>query len=161
VRERFEPGEADGVAFRRELEVLYTGQIHALAIPLPDGPFDDAAREVVLERFHAEHRRVYGHAEPDDPVSFLTARVFGDRPRERREVAPPEPIDVADAEPADVYFPGHGFLSTQVRSRDALRPGDELDGPALLTQIDTTTILPPGVRARVAARGELVVEVAP
>ena len=48
--------------------------------------------------------------------------------------------------------------TTSVYAREALPPGVTLAGPAIVTQYDTTTVLPPGWHARVDAVGDLIAE---
>jgi N-methylhydantoinase A len=49
-------------------------------------------------------------------------------------------------------------MRASVYARDALIPGDEIAGPAIVTQLDTTTLIAPGWRARVDDGGNLVLE---
>jgi N-methylhydantoinase A len=152
--------QRDEVTFRREMEMLFTGQVHALSVPFPSGAFDVAAREALLEHFYAEHRRAYGHAEPGDPVTLVTARVFGERPRPVRELAPADtPTPSSERSTREVHFSGHGFVDTALVPRSSLVPGEALSGPALVTQVDATTILPPGTLTTLTPQGDLLVEV--
>jgi N-methylhydantoinase A len=60
----------------------------------------------------------------------------------------------------DVGFPGHAAspLPTPFYRRESLPPGAKLAGPAVITQMDATTVLPPGWRCRVDGYGNLVLE---
>lgn len=51
-----------------------------------------------------------------------------------------------------------GFVDCAVYARADLRPGDVLDGPAIVEQMDTTTVLPPQFRARVDTVSNLRLE---
>lgn len=156
---------ADGVGreevvFRRELDMRYTAQAHALTIPLVEETIDERARGDIAARFHDEHRRAYGHAEPRDPMTVVSARVFGQRPRPIRSVAPAGVDASAVAGERDVYFDDGGWQTTPVIPRSSLAPGERVEGPALVTQIDATTILPPGCVAVPIETGAMIVEVA-
>jgi len=53
---------------------------------------------------------------------------------------------------------GGQWIETAVYRRDRLRPGHAFPGPAVVAQMDATTVIPPGWRARVDGYGNLVVE---
>jgi N-methylhydantoinase A len=59
-----------------------------------------------------------------------------------------------------VYFDDAGALDTPVFERAALLPGHRIAGPAIVEQLDATTVLAPGDVARVDAAGNLVIDVA-
>ena len=151
---------ASRIRFRRIAEMLYSKQMHELPVELGEGRFDAAALERAVAQFHVEHRRLHGHAEPTDAVTFVNLRVLGERLREVELPATrpgehrPEPWSHRP-----VYFVGHGFVETAVVPRASLAVRATLDGPALITQKDTTTVLPPGAEARVVETGDIVIAV--
>ena len=55
-----------------------------------------------------------------------------------------------------VWFAGE-WIDTPILTRDALRPGDAVTGPAIVEQFDTTTIVEPGDRAEIDQLGNLIV----
>ncbi len=122
-------------------------------MPLPDpgeGP------DPVNARFHAEHRRRFGYAMPDRRVEVVTARLTA---RASRPAPPPERAPAA--RPArrrdrSVWFAPTGFVDTVVHARDGLATGDVIGGPAIIEQMDTTTVVPPGWRATVDTTWNLV-----
>jgi N-methylhydantoinase A len=57
-----------------------------------------------------------------------------------------------------VYFGDSGWLETPIYARESLGAGDSFEGPAIVTQYDTTTVILPGQRVSVDAYGNLVVE---
>ncbi|MEZ5101595.1 MAG: hydantoinase/oxoprolinase family protein [Thermoleophilia bacterium] len=148
------------VRFRRIAEMLYSKQMHELPIELAAGPFDAAALERAVADFHREHGRLHGHSEPSDPVTFVNLKVLGERLRETPFAPPaPDPFVAETWAHRPVYFTGHGFVETVVVPRSSLAVGASLDGPALITQKDTTTVLPPGAEARVVETGDILIEV--
>ena len=158
--------ERDGFAredirFRRIGELLYSEQMHELPIDLGDPPFTADSLERSLTSFHEEHLRTYGHNEPGDAVSFINLKVLGEKPRVTTvEPQIAEPVsDNAEPEVRDVYFASVGWVSTDVVARPSLSPGTTVEGPMLLTQVDTTVVLPPGSSAEVLASGDLMVDV--
>ena len=159
--------ERDGFAredirFRRIGELLYSEQMHELPIDLGEPPFTTVSLERTHSEFHDEHKRTYGHNEPDDAVSFVNLKVLGEKPRAatvERPAAVSGALTSTDETTRDVYFSGEGWLATSVASRTSLAPGATVAGPTLLTQVDTTVVLPPGSEAEVLASGDLMVAV--
>ncbi|MFZ5791546.1 MAG: hydantoinase/oxoprolinase family protein [Pseudomonadota bacterium] len=164
--------EADGVPpeeryFRFAADMRCVGQFHLLTIPLAEPTRAGApANETswwdagkLAADFHAAHERAYGHAEPSVPVEIVNLRVDGFG-KIRRPPLPPEPAFVSGlAEPVGkrrVYFDrSSGWIEAAVHRRDRLEPGQEIAGPAIVMQRDSTVVLLPGQRARVDARGTI------
>jgi N-methylhydantoinase A len=134
----------------RVADARYAGQSHELRISADAGA-DLAAR------FSAAHERAYGYAHPDEPVQVVTVRVVAEGPPALAE--PPAEWDQGAARAARRRRVGveDGWVHAEVLDRAALRSGDDVTGPALIEQPDTTTLLSPGERARVDGAGNLVV----
>jgi 5-oxoprolinase (ATP-hydrolysing) len=137
---------------RRQLELRYVGQSSTLLVDYESG--GDPAVE--LERLH---RQLYGHAFSDRPLEVVAARLelVARMERARREVEEehrrrPEPATVVDA-----VFDGE-LRRTPVHLRDHLRPGDELEGPAIVVEITGTDVVEPGWTCRLTGRRDLVLE---
>ncbi len=143
--------DPDGCHIECMLDLRYAGQSYELPTPLESGWETSAAPLADLaERFHALHERRYGHAMRDRRIEVVTLRVRAVSPRSAIDLAPEElpprttPLqprtmvgaaltgDSATLEPAPLY------------ERDDLRPGDTIEGPAIIAQFDATTIVPPG-----------------
>ncbi len=152
---------ADGVAaadvrIERAADLRYVGQGYELRVPIADdaltGLWDD---------LHERHRREYGHAFPDTPIELVNVRVTGVGVTARPPQPRPAAVTTAPAE-RSVWFRRDGRLaphSTPVVERSSLRPGEGIDGPAILVQTDTTTVIPPGYRAETDAAYNLVIPV--
>ena len=113
----------------------------------------------VVARFHVQHERVYGHAAPEEPVEVVTARLAAGGRFERAayHAAPGGPV--RERETREVRFAGEdGRRRATIVARAALHPGDRLAGPAVVEQLDTTTLIPPGWTARALPAGSLLVE---
>jgi N-methylhydantoinase A len=150
--------DADEVDIERAADVRYVGQSYELTVPAGDGPLDDEAVEAIVERFHEEHARLYGHAMREEPVEAVTLRVTGTVPT-------PPLADRAEADDADphrgereVYFEGTGYTETEVLFRPAFAVGETVEGPAILEDTGSTAMLPPGTTGRVADDGSFVIE---
>ena len=139
----------------------YQGQIYELEVPAPAGRIDRAALDALAESFGREHERTYGHrAGAGEPVELVTAQVLGRGLGERPRV--PERLILAARETASggsrraYYGPAVGWIDTSVVTREALARGGGGDGPCIVEEYDSTCLVPPGARAGVDARGNLV-----
>jgi N-methylhydantoinase A len=119
---------------------------------------DDITADAALERmrggFEQQHRQMYGHVAPDEPIQITTFRLeaAGRVPKATLEALPPAGPDAADAIAARraVYLPeAGGFVDCAVYDRERLRPGNRIAGPAIIEQMDATTVLLPGQDATV------------
>ncbi len=137
----------------RSADLRYAGQGYELNVP--DG-------ERLVEEFHAMHERRYGYSNLVTPLEVVTLRVrfvVENAP----VVLPVSEMRVGDASQAvlkvrPIYFDGEWRLST-VYDRELLLSGDRFDGPALVTEYSSTTVVPPRCSAEVDTYGNLVLEV--
>src|SRR5690606_15107217 len=108
---------------------------------------------------------LYGYDSPGDPVEAVTLRVraVGRVPRAQ---LPRAEAGGADASASltgtrDTYLPeAGGRTPVPVHRRELMRPGNVVEGPAVVEQMDTTTVLLPGDRLTVDAHSNLVIAVA-
>jgi len=145
----------------RSTEMRYVGQAYELEVPFPEGR-GEITREIIQEvvkRFHDVHQSVYQHCAPDSPVEFMAFRtVFAQRPRPM-PVLPelkPSPEKVLHGT-RKVYFEEYKeFIDTGLWDRGALVPGQRVEGPAIVEQTDTTTVIYPDQVAEVDRWGNLI-----
>ena len=148
----------------RTAEVRYAGQGHDLPVGVPDGRLT-AATLAAIQRAHAEvYRAHYSYADPpgtpleatnwklemvcvSPPIDFGYGAAVADRGDPRKGQRP-------------IYLPEtSGFVEVPVYDRYRLRPGQELLGPAIVEERETTTVLLPGDRGSLDRHGNLVVDV--
>ena len=143
-------GVESDVTTSRLVDARYSGQSHELRLVVGEG-------EQVADLLHAAHRDAYGYAMDDEPVLVVTVRVVAQG--EPALDAPPTDWDSGeereDRERA-VGIDGEEHTA-RVVWRARLRPGDSVEGPALVEQPDTTTLLAPGETATVDDAENLVV----
>ncbi|HLZ71577.1 MAG TPA: hydantoinase/oxoprolinase family protein [Dehalococcoidia bacterium] len=146
----------------RSLDMRYTGQSYEVEVPVKEP--EPAAW---MERFHAAHAARYGHGHPGRAVEIVNARLrlrvagklsFG-------SVAAPRPLAeeaAAQSSPAPMAATGAVWfdrpLQAPIVPREELAAGSALLGPAVIVQMDTTTVLNPGWRLRVDGAGNLILE---
>lgn len=127
----------------------YLGQGGEIAVPWAG---DATATQTA---FAEAHRALYGFALAV-PVELVTLRAEAVGVAYRPDAAPlPEGSEVAPYDHTPVSF-ASGTVSVPVIDRDALGAGAVFDGPAILTQLDTTTIVPPGWHGAVHPSGALL-----
>lgn len=150
--------EIASVEVKHAAEMSYLGQIHTLRVPLD--PAWTAAQ--MIAAFEDIYRLEYGNVLSDIPVSVvgLKTSVYGIRTKPSSE-----PAAVADGgkapKPAshrDVHF--GRWISTPIYDRRDLLPGLRFEGPAIIEQSDTTSVIEPGMTARVDAHSNVLIEVA-
>ena len=148
------------VTFDCAVEARYVGQNFELSIPVEMDAHGQIAGDALRARFDATHRRFYGYDQPAQEMELVTFRLRASMPGPR--------VDLA------THSSGHrrGLLKPTGRRRVAfevaetridcsifdraqLVPGDEIDGPAIIEQMDTTTLLPPDFHAEVDPVGNL------
>jgi N-methylhydantoinase A len=144
----------------RTVDMRYAGQNYELPIGLADGA---GAQEAA---FATAHRRLYGFAADGEPVQLVTFRVEASAivPKATLTAHPNAGPDAAGAIIGNrpVWMPeSRGFVDCAIHDRTRLRPGNVVTGPAVIEQMDATTVVLPGMIARVEPYLNLILEAAP
>jgi N-methylhydantoinase A len=159
-------GEAapDAVAdYEWQADLRYVGQNFELILPADEGRLDAKSLAVLQNRFHVRHKDFYGYDIPGQPVELVNLRlsVTVRRARPAIEAWTPAATGAAEIGRRQVWFADTGFVDTPVLDRDRLKSGAAFTGPAIVEQMDTTTVIPPQANVTLDAGGYLHVEVAP
>ena len=135
----------------RSVDLRYKGQGYELNVSYSS----EAA-----EAFHLQHEQHFGFSNRNGRLEIVNVRV--------RVRLPTEPYTFAEAAPVpgdgsqafcvtnQIYFNG-AWLSASIYNRDLLRSGDSIQGPALIGEYTSTTVLPPGCSLEVDPRGNLLI----
>ena len=156
---------ADRRRLARTVDMRYAGQNYELAVPLPEGPITARTLDLLAEGFAAAHQRMYGFLAEEEPLQLVTFRVEATGLVAKATLAQ-EPMNGADASGAirarrDVWIAEEErSLPCPIYDRDLLKPGNRLPGPAIVEQMDATTLVLPGMTARVDQYLNLIVETA-
>ena len=150
----------DRISTRYAADMRYLGQSYELEVDVPD-TIDRSTPGELARRFHDAHERVYAHAQRGNAVETVNLRVVHSyRP------SPPDPAcgrsGPADANEARetrraVFAEYSDGVDAAVFDRLGLAPGTVIDGPAIVEQPDTTTVVYPGHRCTVGDNGLLFV----
>jgi N-methylhydantoinase A len=145
---------ADERYFARTADMRYVGQEYFVSVAIAAGAVD---LDAVDAAFHDAHRTRYGHSTPGAPAEFVNLRLaaFG-----RIAAGTPPfraPVNGATARvgSAPATFGGEAH-DTALFRREALAPGTVIEGPAVIGEQGSTTVVPPGSKATLDDDGNLV-----
>ncbi|SMH36759.1 hydantoinase/oxoprolinase family protein [Mesorhizobium australicum] len=154
----------DAQRMHRAVEARYKGQNYEISIEIPAGVTGEAAIDAIRQGFTQAHQRLYGFAVEDGEIQLVTFRLQAvgvvDKARFR-----PRPLEGADASAAvmaerEVWCAASkSFRRNIVYDRHKLAPGNVVHGPAIIDQMDTTTVVPAGCVARVDPYLNIIMEI--
>lgn len=150
----------------RSADMRYNGQINEVEVPVPSGPLSGQNLGALVERFHERYELVYGKGAGFRAarVEMVTYRVRASakslkpaiQAAKRRMKRPPAG---ALAGSREVFWREIGrFEKTPVYWGMSLKPGNVIEGPAIIEVPDTTSVVHPGQRARLDPFGNFVIE---
>jgi len=148
---------AEGQCLERSFDLRYFGQSHELNIPVDGQLLAPKAMHRIGRAFHTAHRRIHGHAMEGDPVEVVNYRVsaVGTSPKPDLSIQLNGNQDAIKGR-RNVFFES-GHLHSLIYERHFLKPGYQIDGPAVIEQAASTTVLCPHQSARVDAHGNLII----
>lgn len=152
----------DRVTVTRQVDMRYQHQGYQLPVDCPAGTLAETDKPTLKSDFDAAHQRIYGASAPDEDAEVVTFRVIaeiavprlqlpllaegGDASDARIATRPLYDLEVAD------------FMQAAIYDRAKLRSGDRFDGPAVVQQFDSTTVILAGMSCVVDPWGNLVIE---
>ena len=149
--------------FIREVDLRYAGQGYEIRTPmlgLEANPLTMTGLGQVQERFHELHHSMHGHSARDQEIELVSYRVRVRVPVPKQTLPKTEPNNKTmpkNKESRTVTFDGSEHMTAPVYARDNLT-AVALNGPAIIEQFDSTTVLPPGWSAALDAFGNIVAE---
>jgi N-methylhydantoinase A len=150
---------------RRAVDMRYRGQNYELTTPLVEGEIGAAEIEALLQSFHQVHERTYGYCSHNEATELVTFRVeaIGIAPKAALN---PQRSAAPDSSPAQVserqVYLGEsdgGFVTCPVFQRHLLHPGHRLMGPAIIEQMDSTTLILPQQQATIDPYHTIIIAV--
>jgi N-methylhydantoinase A len=161
--------------FVRTADLRYFGQAFEVRVPVPDGPVDAGVLDEVADRFHAEHKALYGYdfsGDSTQQVEWVNLRVSGigpiRRPEFRRHSPSSDPSDSSgglpnlpngslDGKRAICFDSEAGYVDTPVVQRTDLAAGAVMSGPVIIEEFGSTVPIHPGFQVRVDEYLNLIV----
>jgi N-methylhydantoinase A len=160
AEEGFRPSDME---LLHHLDLRYAGQGYELRVSLPPGELSAATLAQARAEFDSLHERLHGHRADDAPVETVSYWTVGVAhvPTVQLASQPPGRGDVESARKAArrAWFPELGWVDCPIYERERLPIEATLDGPAIVEQVDSTTVVPPGTRLDVDGYGNLVLRV--
>ncbi|MGE3304403.1 MAG: hydantoinase/oxoprolinase family protein [Rhizobiaceae bacterium] len=149
------------VTLRRFADARYVGQGYELRIEITGKKIDAASMKKAFAQFHQIHEAEYGHAFPEAPIEIVNIRVNGTAPSPQLEWPKKKggAKDKALVKTAKTKFRVDGTLKsfdTAFYRRTDLPVGKKIAGPAIVLQLDTTTVVPPNWSLMADAQGNLI-----
>lgn len=149
----------------RYADCRYLGQGYELRTDAAAGSVDGGFIESLRRAFDAAHQRSYGSSFPQKPVQIVNARVVAigvipglSAPRSPSQAETEAENAVRSTGPASFRIDRQtNTMETKRYDRSQLAPGHTVPGPAIVEQMDTTTVIPPGLSATVDPVGNLII----
>jgi len=146
------------------LDLRYAGQGYELTVPCPMPPLQAKEMDLMRERFHGVHEQAHGHKAESEPVELVSVRLISEGLVAQAKLSPFKATGkkLADARLGErqIFFGKElGLRNCTIYDREPLEPGHEITGPAVVEQMDTTTVIHPEQHAAVDAYRNLIVKV--
>jgi N-methylhydantoinase A/oxoprolinase/acetone carboxylase beta subunit len=154
------------IRLERIVDARYEGQGYELRVDAPRTGVDDKWIKAVKNEFHAAHEKEFSRRFEDVDVQIANIRVraIGEMPGLK-----PVLVKKGTATPpkgalkltADAWFEKNGKpakFKTKFYERTELLAGNKMQGPAIITQFDSTSVVPPGYSAEVDKHGNLIIK---
>ena len=163
----------DAIVYRYGVDARYAGQGNEITIWVGEGTSWPVDQAQVVEAFEAEYRRIYGMTIPDVEVEAITWRLSALAPGVAGAaeagagptpgaLSSPGAAGAAEAAPVPnrsrpiVFGRGVAAVDTPVYDRSELAVGTRFNGPAVVEERETTSVIRPGWSVEVAADGSLM-----
>jgi N-methylhydantoinase A len=144
----------------READIRYAGQSMEVRVPAPAGTIDDAFLATLIDAFHAAHQRTFGYNYAgEQKIELVNLCVSGFGMIERPKIPRLEPHAATTPErkaERPVWF-DDGFRDTPVYDRATLPAGMQLEGPAVIEEFGSTTVVFPRQYVEVDPHGILII----
>lgn len=151
------------IKFKRFMDMRYLGQAFEISVPLGDGEINAKTLESLVSDFNEYHKNLYGFNAPGEPVEFVTMRVTVSG--ESKKPALPE-IPQCSENTVKEALKGHrkvyledGFVEAGVYDRHMLLSGARIEGPAVIEEKQSTTVIFPGQKVEIDRYGNLIISI--
>lgn len=151
---------------KRMADMRYAGQNYELSVPVPEGPITAESFAVLEAGFEAAHKQRFGFIAEGEKIQLVTMRLEAVGEVKKAQFKPQLKAASGATEVSAVIgkrevwlAEAGGFVSCQVYERGALKYGNVINGPAIIEQMDTTTVILPDMKACVDSYLNLILEV--
>jgi N-methylhydantoinase A len=154
---------ADRQVMTRTVDMRYMGQNYELSVAVPAGPITPETFKALEEGFEAAHQQRYGFIAEGEAIQIVTLRLEAAGIVNKAKFKPQDPVGPdpsgAQIDTRDVWLTEAGdYVSCPVYTRDKLKSGNVIQGPAIVEQMDTTTVILPEMTGTVDPYLNLILE---
>jgi len=152
--------EPQRTTFKPSMDLRYRGQSFELELSVPDRALVAEDFADMAARFHREHLRAYGHADPQEPLELVSVRLqaLGALSKPNFLPQPPAKRTPSPAGRRRVYFEAVGWCDCPYYAREDVSYPAQLEGPAVVEGADSTVVLPPAWRLSVERYGHALLQ---
>ena len=153
----------DEIKIEAYLDLRYAGQGYELTVPCPMPPLTHDDLVLMRRRFDTLHEQNSGHKAETEPVELVSLRLVSLGLVPQAKLSPGKitgrKVEAAKTCERKVFFgKEHGILATAIYDRKLLEPGHKIFGPAIVEQMDTTTVIQPEQEATVDEYGNIIIK---
>ena len=153
----------DEIKIEAYLDLRYAGQGYELTVPCPMPPLTHDDLVLMRRRFDTLHEQNSGHKAETEPVELVSLRLVSLGLVPQAKLSPGKitgrKVEAAKTGERKVFFgKEHGILATAIYDRKLLEPGHKIFGPAIVEQMDTTTVIQPEQEATVDEYGNIIIK---
>ena len=142
----------EDITMTRTAEMRHVGQGFEISVPIPNGDLGEDSVSAMRDGFFDVYRQLFERTVEDMPIEAMSWRLAASAPVPNialnfggQPIGTGEPLKGQ----RDVYFPETGFAPCDVYDRYALSPGDAFEGPAVVEERESTTVIGPGAKVTV------------
>lgn len=156
----------EDIALQRIAECRYLGQGYELRVPVENGPVTLQTFERITDEFHRTHLEFFGKDYKETPVEIVNIRIEGVGKMPELEASK---VPTGSADPSEAFkyarkiiFKANGKIvafEAKVYDRYKLKAGNEIAGPAVIDQMDTTILIEPNCSASINEYGIITIDI--
>lgn len=152
----------DNVMFIRNLDMRYSGQEHTVKLVQPEARITEENINQIIDKFHKEHEKAYSFKLEDSTTEIVNFHLISYGRVEKNKMSEMEdkPYTIEDTvkEIRPVIFEGYGKISTKVYDREKMFKGMVVEGPAIIEETSSSTVVYPNMKVLVDNYGNLIIE---
>lgn len=153
----------DDAEIHRYVGMRFRQQVHEIGVEAPAGILGPEQIDALVDAFEVQYERIYGEdtALRISGVEFSVVRVEATSPVVRPMARKVDGAGRSNApcDSRDVYFYGHGFVSTAIYRSEDVGPGHPIVGPCIIERPDTTIVVGPGQTAEMEPYGNIIIRI--
>ncbi|WP_066309594.1 hydantoinase/oxoprolinase family protein [Bacillus sp. FJAT-29814] len=144
------------------IDMRFKGQNYEIPIPVEWDELNPFGFAAITNRFQEQHEKVYGYSKKDGVMEFVNFRLtaVGQLPKAEFEKADTASVTASPIATRPVYFTEvdePGYYETKIFVREDLKPGNKVQGPLIVEQMDTTILVLPEQSMKVDEYGNLII----